>query len=204
MSESALQRNKKFVLEAFDTLFNKKDFVAAEKFWSPNYIQHSAHIPPGRDGLFSLIKSTPPEMRYENSLIMAEGDMLMLHGRFSGLGLPANWIVVDIVRIENGLLAEHWDVIEDEVTREKSASGLPMFGVGVSLLMICVRNFHHLPRGREFSWQKNERTTGRNEHEIARERAQEKFDALRGRFPGSTGRIYRRSECSSGCLSPAS
>jgi predicted SnoaL-like aldol condensation-catalyzing enzyme len=67
-------------------------------------------------------------MKYENSLIMAEDDMLMLHGRFSGLGLPANWIVVDIVRIENGLLAEHWDVIEDEVAREKSASGLPMFG----------------------------------------------------------------------------
>jgi predicted SnoaL-like aldol condensation-catalyzing enzyme len=59
---------------------------------------------------------------------MAEGDMLMLHGRFSGIGLPANWIVVDIVRIENGLLAEHWDVIQDEVTQEKSASGLPMLG----------------------------------------------------------------------------
>ena len=67
-------------------------------------------------------------MKYENSLIMAEGDMLMLHGRFSGLGLPANWIVADIVRMENGLLAEHWDVIQDEVTREKSASGHPMFG----------------------------------------------------------------------------
>jgi predicted SnoaL-like aldol condensation-catalyzing enzyme len=128
MSESALQRNKTLVLEAFETLFNKKDFVAAEKFWSSNYIQHSAHIPPGREGLFGLIKSVPPEMKYENSLIMAEGDMLMLHGRFSGLGLPANWVVVDIVRIENGLLAEHWDVIEDEVTREKSVSGLPMFG----------------------------------------------------------------------------
>ena len=128
MSESATPTNKAFVLEAFETLFNKKDFVAAEKFWSPDYIQHSAHIPPGRDGLFGLVKSGPPEMKYENSLIMAECDMLMLHGRFSGLGLPANWIVVDIVRIENGLLAEHWDVIEDEVTREKSASGRPMFG----------------------------------------------------------------------------
>jgi predicted SnoaL-like aldol condensation-catalyzing enzyme len=128
MSESTPQRNKTFVLEAFETLFNKKDFVAAEKFWSPNYIQHSAHIPPGRDGLFGLVKSGPPAMKYENSLIMAEGDMLMLHGRFSGLGLPSNWIVVDIVRIENGLLAEHWDVIDDEVTREKSASGQPMFG----------------------------------------------------------------------------
>ena len=128
MSESTAQRNKAFVLEAFETLFNRKDFVAAEKFWSPNYIQQSAHIPPGRDGLFGLIKSVPPEMKYENSLIMADGDMLMLHGRFSGLGRPANWIVADIVRIENGLLAEHWDVIEDEATREKSVSGLPMFG----------------------------------------------------------------------------
>ena len=128
MSESKAQRNKAFVLEAFETLFNSKDFVSAEKFWSPKYIQHSAHIPPGRDGLFGLVKSAPPELKYENSLIMAEGDMLMLHGRFSGIGLPANWIVVDIVRIENGLLAEHWDVIEDEVTREKSVSGLPMFG----------------------------------------------------------------------------
>jgi predicted SnoaL-like aldol condensation-catalyzing enzyme len=59
---------------------------------------------------------------------MAEGDMLMLHGRFSGLRLPANWIVVVVVRIENGLLAEHWDVIQDEATRESSKSGLPMFG----------------------------------------------------------------------------
>jgi predicted SnoaL-like aldol condensation-catalyzing enzyme len=128
MRESTVQRNKAFVLKAFETLFNRKDFVAAEKFWSSNYIQHSAHIPPGRDGLFALVKSTPPGMKYENSLIMAEGDMLMLHGRFSGLGLPANWIVLDIVRIENGLLAAHRDVIEDEVTREKSASGQPMFG----------------------------------------------------------------------------
>ncbi len=128
LDQTIEEKNKALVLEAFDTLFNKRDYAAAERFWSLNYIQHSAHIPAGRDGLFSLIKSTPPEMKYENSLIMAEGDMVMLHGRFTGLGLPANWIVVDIVRIENGLLAEHWDVIEDEVTREKSASGLPMFG----------------------------------------------------------------------------
>jgi predicted SnoaL-like aldol condensation-catalyzing enzyme len=67
-------------------------------------------------------------MKYENSLIMADGNMLMLHGRFSGLGLPANWIVLDIVRIENGLLAEHWDVIENEATEEQSVSKRPMFG----------------------------------------------------------------------------
>jgi predicted SnoaL-like aldol condensation-catalyzing enzyme len=120
--------NKALVLEAFDTLFNRKDYAAAEKFWSPDYIQHSAHIPPGRDGLFGLVKAAPAAMRYENSLIMAEGDLLMLHGRFTNHGGPAAWILLDVVRLEDGRLAEHWDVIEDEVTREASVSGLPMYG----------------------------------------------------------------------------
>ena len=118
MATTTEQSNKALVLEAFDTLFNKRDYKAAESYWSTNYIQHSKHIPPGRDGLFGLVKASPQTMRYENGTILAEGNLLMLHGRFSGLGLPANWIVVDIVRLENGLLAEHWDVIEDEATRE--------------------------------------------------------------------------------------
>ena len=115
------------VLDAFDTLFNKRDYAAAEPFWSPTYIQHSAHIQPGREGLFELVKASPSDMRYENALIVANGDYVMLHGRFTNIGQPANWIAADIVRIENGLLAEHWDVIQDEVTREDSQSGLPMF-----------------------------------------------------------------------------
>jgi len=120
---------KAFVLEAFDTLFNKRDFEGALKFWSPDYIQHSAHIPPGREGLFDLIRAVPETMRYENQLIVANGDYVILHGRFSGLGDGvANWIAADIVRLENGVLAEHWDVIEDEVTRAQSKSGHPMFG----------------------------------------------------------------------------
>jgi predicted SnoaL-like aldol condensation-catalyzing enzyme len=66
-------------------------------------------------------------MRYENALIVANGDYVMLHGRFTNIGQPANWIAADIVRIEDGRLAEHWDVIQDEATREESESGLPMF-----------------------------------------------------------------------------
>ena len=128
MSEAAQETNKALVLHAFDTLFNKRDYAAAEKFWSPNYIQHSAHIDPGRDGLFNLIKSLPPTLKYESGTITAEGDFVIVHGRFSNFGLPVNWIAADIVRIENGLLAEHWDVIQDEVTREQSKSGSPMFG----------------------------------------------------------------------------
>ena len=122
------QDNKALVLEAFDTLFNRRDYGAAARFWSPDYIQHSAHIAPGREGLFDLIRSTPETLRYEPGLILAEGDHVMVHGRFSGNGRPLVWIAVDILRIENGQLAEHWDVLQDEATSVASVSGLPMFG----------------------------------------------------------------------------
>ena len=128
MTTNLEEKNKKLVLDAFDTLFNKRDYVVAEKYWSPNYIQHSAHIPPGRDGLFNLIRSVPPSMRYEPGPILANGDYVIVHGRFSNIGLPKNWIAADIVRIADGVLAEHWDVIQDEVTKAESQSGLPMFG----------------------------------------------------------------------------
>jgi deazaflavin-dependent oxidoreductase (nitroreductase family) len=128
MGTAAEERNKALVLEAFDTLFNRRDYAAAQRFWSPDYRQHSAHIEPGRDGLFNLIKASPADMRYENGLVIANGDYVMLHGRFSNTGLPANWIAVDIVRLQDGLLAEHWDVLQDEATAEGSRSGLPMFG----------------------------------------------------------------------------
>jgi predicted SnoaL-like aldol condensation-catalyzing enzyme len=121
------EQTKSFVLHAFDTLFNKRDYAAAEPFWSPTYIQHSAHIQPGREGLFELVKASPSDMRYENALVVANGDYVILHGRFTNIGQPANWIAADIVRIEDGLLAEHWDVIQDEATQEDSKSGLPMF-----------------------------------------------------------------------------
>jgi predicted SnoaL-like aldol condensation-catalyzing enzyme/predicted ester cyclase len=122
------EQNKKLILEAFDTLFNRRDYAAAEKFWSPNYIQHSAHIEPGRAGLFNLIKNLPATLKWTHGVILSEDDFVMVHSRYSGHGLPAPWIVADIVRIENGFLAEHWDVIQDEATKEQSKSGLPMFG----------------------------------------------------------------------------
>jgi predicted SnoaL-like aldol condensation-catalyzing enzyme len=129
MIKSREEKNKSIVLEAFETLFNKRDYENALQFWSPGYVQHSAHIPPGRDGLIDLVKNVPTTMRYENQLTVADGDFVLLHGRFSGLGEGvANWVVVDIVRMEDGVLAEHWDVIQDEGIRAQSKSGNPMFG----------------------------------------------------------------------------
>jgi predicted SnoaL-like aldol condensation-catalyzing enzyme len=126
------ERNKRIVLEAFDTLFNKRDYAAAEKYWSPDYIQHSAHIERGREGLFNLVKSLPPTLKYEPGTIIADGDFVIVHGRFSGFQ-PVNWIAADILRIEDGILVEHWDVIQDEATKEQSKSGLPMFGESFSM-----------------------------------------------------------------------
>src|ERR1700678_1312690 len=123
MVRTTTEENKALVINAFDTLFNRRDYAAAERLWSPTYIQHSAHIEPGREGLFNLIKGLPPTLKYEPGTIVAEGDYVIVHGRFSGFGQPANSIAADIVRIEDGLLAEHWDVIEDEVTLEQSKSG---------------------------------------------------------------------------------
>jgi predicted SnoaL-like aldol condensation-catalyzing enzyme len=128
MSDPNAEKNKAIVLEAFDTLFNKRNYTAAERFWSPNYIQHSAHIAPGREGLFDLIKNIPTTLKYEPGTIVAEGDIVIVHGRFSTFGLPVNWIAADIVRIKDGILVEHWDVIQDEATEEQSRSKRPMFG----------------------------------------------------------------------------
>ena len=128
MAKTTPEENKAIVLEAFDTLFNKRDYAKAERFWSDRYIQHSAHIAPGRDGLFDLIRAVPDTLRYENHLILAEGDWVIAHGRFSGNGRPAAWIAADVIRMEDGVLAEHWDVLQDEATRAESVSGLPMFG----------------------------------------------------------------------------
>ena len=121
-------KNEALVLEAFDTLFNQRDYVAAERFWSPDYIQHSAHIPPGRDGLFALVKSLPPTLKYEAGTIVAGKDFVIVHGRFSGHGRPVSWIAADILRINDGVFVEHWDVLQDEATQEQSKSGRPMFG----------------------------------------------------------------------------
>src|SRR5450432_4174950 len=118
--------NKALVLEAFDTLFNKRDYQAAMRFWSPDYIQHSAHIAPGRDGLFDLVRSLPSSLKHEPGVIVADGDYVMLHGRFSGTGLAASWIAADIILVKDGVLVEHWDVIQDEATQEQSKSGRPM------------------------------------------------------------------------------
>ena len=78
--------------------------------------------------MFNLVRGLPNALRYDNHVILAEGDFVIAHGRFSGNGRPRSWIAADIMRFEDGKLAEHWDVLQDEATQAESLSGLPMFG----------------------------------------------------------------------------
>ena len=124
--KTTAEQNKRLVLKAFDTLFNKRDYVAAEKLWSPHYIQHSAHIAPGREGLFNLVKTLPATLRYESGTIVADGDLRDRPRTIFGLSAGE----LDRRRhfSHRGLLVEHWDVIQDEATEAQSKSNAPMFG----------------------------------------------------------------------------
>ena len=122
-----LEENKALVLKALHEAFNLRDDSAYSRYWSPDYIQHSAILPPGVEGLKKEMSALPETFRYEPGLIVAEGDHVMVHGRYSGFA-PKAWIIVDIFRIKDGLLAEHWDVIQDEISASESKSGAPMFG----------------------------------------------------------------------------
>ncbi len=127
MSKTLQEENKALLVRGFEVLFNKRDFTEAEKFWSPNYIQHSAHIEPGREGLFALVKSLPAGAKWEHGILMAEGDYVMVHSRYTHADGSAI-VVVDIMRIKDGVFQEHWDVIQPEASEAESKSKLPMFG----------------------------------------------------------------------------
>jgi predicted SnoaL-like aldol condensation-catalyzing enzyme len=127
MAETLQEKNKALLIEGFETLFNRKDFAGAEKFWSPDYIQHSAHIEPGREGLFALVRALPDGTKWEHGIMMAEGDYVMVHSRYSHPDGSA-LVVADIMRIEGSLFLEHWDVMESEASLEESKSKRPMFG----------------------------------------------------------------------------
>jgi predicted SnoaL-like aldol condensation-catalyzing enzyme len=120
--------NKALVLVALDTLFNERDYCAAEQYWSPGLILHCAHIAPGRHGLFEFVKAAPATLRYEPGMVVANDNYVIVHGRISGHGRPRNWIIATILRIDDGCVAEQWEVVEDEASQAESKSGHPMFG----------------------------------------------------------------------------
>ena len=114
MSQTTESKNKKLVLDAFDTLFNKRDYAAAENFWSPDYIQHSAHIPPGRDGLFNLVRSIPPTLKYEPGEIVADND-LVIENKLkycSMAGTGTHTFATPVVQLDNTFVFAHMFIFD--------------------------------------------------------------------------------------------
>ncbi|MFJ3306720.1 nuclear transport factor 2 family protein [Streptomyces sp. NPDC086549] len=127
MHQSQTERNNKAVIiELLTTSFSSKDFTALDRYLHPNYIQHNPFIPPAKAGLRAFIAGLPAVTRYEPGAIIAEGDLVMVHGRYSGAS-DAPLLGVDIFRFEDGLVVEHWDVLQDEVAAQDTVAGNSMF-----------------------------------------------------------------------------
>lgn len=123
-SDERPHRNKALVLDAMTSLFQRHDTSAVERLYAADYIQHNPNIPQGRDALQALVAGLSPSVYYEPGLIIAEGDLVAIHGRIRGWAdIPQ--VVVDIFRVEEGKLVEHWDVLQDEMP--VALGGISMF-----------------------------------------------------------------------------
>lgn len=120
----AQESNKDFVVKAVTELFIDRDLTAIDRYWAEDYIQRNPLFPSGSAVIREAFANLPPAFKYEIGMVIAEGDLVAIHGRYSGLG-PKPLIVVDIFRVEDGKIAEHWDVMQEEVL--ETASGNPMF-----------------------------------------------------------------------------
>jgi predicted SnoaL-like aldol condensation-catalyzing enzyme len=120
------RRNKALVLEAMTSLFQRHDAAAVDRLYASGYIQHNPDIPQGRDALHTLVADLPQNVYYEPGLIIAEGDLVAIHGRIRGWA-DVPQVVIDIFRIEDGKLAEHWDVLQNEVQASAAPGVIPMF-----------------------------------------------------------------------------
>ncbi|MEL1264490.1 nuclear transport factor 2 family protein [Pseudoxanthomonas putridarboris] len=131
VSDDRPQRNKALVLEAMTSLFQRHDASVVERLYAADYIQHNPGIPQGRDALQALVAAMSQDVYYEPGLMVAEGDLVAIHGRIRGWS-DVPQVVVDLFRIEDGKLAEHWDVLQNEVPGTTALGGISMFDPGES------------------------------------------------------------------------
>ena len=121
--------NKKLVSNAMYELFVTRDAEKAVRlYFGKPYFQHNPMIPDGADDLPKVVASLPADFKYEPGVIVADGDIVMIHGRYTGWG-PKPLVTVDIFRVKNGKLVEHWDVMQEEVPASQTKSGRPMFPI---------------------------------------------------------------------------
>ncbi|QJI32678.1 SnoaL-like domain-containing protein [Pseudomonas sp. ADAK18] len=125
-SKVSTEANKKIALRALTGAFVDRDPSVVDQYFDPNYIQHNPSIPNGPAAIKEVISKLPKDFSYQPGMAVSEGDFVMVHGRIVGWG-PKPMIVVDIFRLKDGKVAEHWDVLQEEVSATASANGNPMF-----------------------------------------------------------------------------
>lgn len=118
-------RNRALVLDAMTSLFQRHDASVVERLYADDYIQRNPNIPQGRDALQGFVETLSPSVHYEPGRIIAEGDLVAIHGRIRGWADEPQ-VVVDIFRVEDGKLVEHWDVLHNEVPATAGVAGLSM------------------------------------------------------------------------------
>jgi len=123
-SSAFAQTNKEIVVAGMKGLFITHDASVIDKYWSPTYVQHNPAVPNGSAVLKGWVSSLAPDFKYEPGMVVAEGDLVMMHGRYTGMG-PKAMVGVDIFRLASGKIVEHWDVLQEETV--KTVSGNPMF-----------------------------------------------------------------------------
>lgn len=122
--------NKALVIKAMTGLFIDQDPSVIDKYWDKNYIQHNPRIPNGSDAIKGFAGNMGPNFKYEMGAVLADGDLVAVRGRYTGIA-PKPMIGVDMFRVENGKIVEHWDTLQEEVPASQTASGNPMFEPGM-------------------------------------------------------------------------
>src|SRR5258708_676367 len=122
-----LEANKKTVLELYDTALNKKDFEAASKYFGPKYIQHNPGAQDGIEGFkafLAFLRDKFPNSHSEIKKVFAEGDYVILHVHAVREPGTRGRAIVDIFRLENGKVVEHWDVAQDIPEKMSHSNGM--------------------------------------------------------------------------------
>lgn len=122
-----LEANKEVALAFYDAAINKKDFEAASKYLGRHYKQHNPTAADGAEGLKSFIeflKARFPNQRGEVKRVIAEGDLVMLHVHSTRGDDTPGRAIVDIFRVENGKIVQHWDVIQDIPEKPVNSNGM--------------------------------------------------------------------------------
>ena len=123
-----METNKQIALRALIGAFIDRDASVVDQYFAPDYVQHNPSIPNGPAAIKALIPKLPGDFFYQPGMAVAEGDFVMVHGRYVGWG-PKPMVAVDIFRLKDGKVVEHWDVMQEEVSESATANGNPMFSL---------------------------------------------------------------------------